>query len=92
MVGAAAGGERILDVVVAFLIALLPSVGVLLIFWIGIRALLAADRRERAAQARFEAQRRPDNRGASRTVPISRNEAAAGGPEEGSSTALPPSS
>jgi threonine/homoserine/homoserine lactone efflux protein len=78
--------------VVAFLIALLPSAGVLLIFWIGIRALLEADRRERAAQARFEAAARAHNHGTSPAVPISRGEAAAGGPEEGSSTALPPSS
>lgn len=35
--------------------ALLPTIGVMIIFWIGMRALLQADRRERAAQARFEA-------------------------------------
>ncbi len=47
--------------VTAFLIALLPSVGVLLIFWVGIRALVQADRRERAAQARIEAAERLRN-------------------------------
>jgi hypothetical protein len=45
--------------VTAFLAALLPSVGVLLIFWFAIRALLQADRRERTAQARIEAQSAP---------------------------------
>lgn len=70
----------------AFLIALVPSIGVLFIFWIGIRALVQADRRERAAQARIEAAERRDNRGASRAVPISPGDAPApgGGAEEGS--------
>jgi hypothetical protein len=40
--------------VLRFLEALAPSLGVLLIFWLGIRALLQADRRERIAQARIE--------------------------------------
>ncbi len=40
---------------VDFLLAVLPSAGVLFIFWIGMRALLGADRRERLAQARIEA-------------------------------------
>ena len=57
--------ERILVVVVAFLIAVLPSAGVLLLFWIVIKALLEADRRERAAEARFDAQRRADKDGRS---------------------------
>jgi threonine/homoserine/homoserine lactone efflux protein len=48
--------------VTAFLVALVPSVGVLFIFWIGIRALVQADRRERAAQARIEAAQRLRNR------------------------------
>ena len=39
-----------------FLLAVLPSAGVLFIFWIGIRALVQADRRERLAQARIEAE------------------------------------
>jgi hypothetical protein len=46
-----------------FLAAVLPSVGVLLIFWIVIRAMLQADRRERSAQARIEAQERRQNSG-----------------------------
>jgi threonine/homoserine/homoserine lactone efflux protein len=50
--------------VTGFLIALLPSLGVLFIFWIGIRALVQADRRERAAQARIEAAERLRNRAA----------------------------
>jgi hypothetical protein len=77
-------------VVVAFLIALLPSAGVLFIFWIGIRALVQADRRERAAQARFEAQRR-DNRPASRRVPISPEQAPVSGHRESPSAPPPPS-
>jgi threonine/homoserine/homoserine lactone efflux protein len=79
-------------VVVAFLIALLPSVGALFIFWMGIRALLEADRRERAAQAGFEARRRPDNPPASQAVPLSRNAGPVTPGEEGSSVRLPPSS
>ncbi|MBI4941215.1 hypothetical protein [Kineosporia sp. A_224] len=39
-----------------FLLAVLPSAGVLFIFWIGIRAMLQADRRERLAQARIDAE------------------------------------
>jgi hypothetical protein len=35
-------------------IALVPSIGVLAIFWIAIRAMVQADRRERIAQARIE--------------------------------------
>jgi hypothetical protein len=50
--------------VLGFLVALVPSIGVLLIFWIGMRALLQADRRERAAQARIEAAERLGNRSA----------------------------
>jgi threonine/homoserine/homoserine lactone efflux protein len=41
--------------VTEFLAALVPSAGVLFLFWLGIRALLEADRRERSAQARITA-------------------------------------
>src|SRR3954462_527689 len=34
------------DRVTAFLVALVPTIGVLFIFWIGMRALVQADRRE----------------------------------------------
>lgn len=34
--------------------ALVPSVGVGLLFWFVVRAILSADRRERAAVAQFE--------------------------------------
>jgi len=64
--------------VVAFLIALVPSVGVLFIFWIGIKAIVEADRRERIAQARIEAAERRDNRADSGGVPISRSGATQG--------------
>ena len=40
---------------IPFLIAVFPSAGVLFLFWIVIRALLQADRRERVALARLEA-------------------------------------
>lgn len=39
-----------------FLIAVVPSVGVTFLFVLGIRALIHADRRERNAQARIEAE------------------------------------
>jgi len=48
--------------VVAFLVALAPSAGVLFLFWIAIKALLEGDRRERAAQARIEAAQRREER------------------------------
>jgi threonine/homoserine/homoserine lactone efflux protein len=40
--------------VVPFLLAVLPSAGVLFLFWLAIKALVEADRRERLAQARLE--------------------------------------
>jgi hypothetical protein len=43
---------------VEFLKALLPTIGVMIFFWIGIRALVRADRNERAAQTRFEERQR----------------------------------
>jgi hypothetical protein len=38
---------------VDFLVALVPSAGMLLIFWLVIKALIEGDRRERAAEARM---------------------------------------
>jgi hypothetical protein len=38
------------------LVAAVPSVGVLFLFWIALRGILQADRRERVAQARIEAE------------------------------------
>jgi threonine/homoserine/homoserine lactone efflux protein len=46
-----------------FLIAVIPSIGVLFLFWLAIRAILEADRRERSAQARIEAEERLGNAG-----------------------------
>jgi len=43
---------------VGFLVAIVPSIGVLFIFWLAIRAMVQADRREREAHARFDAQLR----------------------------------
>jgi hypothetical protein len=40
----------------AFLIAVLPSLGVLLIFWLAMRSLVQADRRERLAHAKWDAE------------------------------------
>jgi hypothetical protein len=36
-----------------YLWAILPSVGVVFLFWLAVRAMVTADRRERAAQARM---------------------------------------
>jgi threonine/homoserine/homoserine lactone efflux protein len=47
--------------VTPFLIAVIPSVGVLFLFWLAIRAIIEADRRERSAQARIEAAERGRN-------------------------------
>ena len=38
------------------LLAIVPSAGVLFLFWLAIRGMLSADRRERAAVAKFEAE------------------------------------
>lgn len=45
-----------MDVVWTALGALLPSVGVGLIFWFVMRAIVRADRRERAALERYDAE------------------------------------
>jgi hypothetical protein len=47
--------------VVSFLLALVPSAGVLLLFVLAVRGMIHADRRERLAQARIEAE--ADRRG-----------------------------
>lgn len=44
------------------LAALVPSIGVGLIFWFGLRAVMNADRNERRAQAQIEAQERHESR------------------------------
>lgn len=43
------------------LLALVPSIGVTVLFWLAIKALVEADRRERAAQARIEAAHRAES-------------------------------
>ncbi|WP_169166483.1 hypothetical protein [Cellulomonas taurus] len=43
------------------LAAIIPSVGVGIIFWVAIRALMNADRSERAALARMDAEERSVN-------------------------------
>lgn len=46
----------------AVLAALLPSVGVGLIFWFAMRAIINADRAERQATARMDAQEQAEGR------------------------------
>lgn len=46
--------------IVEVLAALIPSLGVGVLFWLAIRALLNADRTERAALARMDAQEHAD--------------------------------
>jgi hypothetical protein len=41
-----------------FVAALLPSAGVVLLFWFAVRAMVNADRRERQALARLEKEHR----------------------------------
>ena len=41
-----------------FIEAIIPTILAMIIFWIGMRAVVQADRRERAAQARIEAEQR----------------------------------
>jgi threonine/homoserine/homoserine lactone efflux protein len=41
---------------VKFLFAIFPTAGVLFIFWLAIRAIFQADRNERAAEAKFDAE------------------------------------
>jgi threonine/homoserine/homoserine lactone efflux protein len=41
---------------VKYLFAIFPSAGILFIFWLAIRAIFQADRRERAAEAKFDAE------------------------------------
>jgi threonine/homoserine/homoserine lactone efflux protein len=38
------------------LLAIVPSAGVLFLFWLAIRGMVTADRRERAALAKFDAE------------------------------------
>ncbi|WP_378097053.1 hypothetical protein [Cellulomonas sp. T2.31MG-18] len=44
------------------LAAVLPSIGVGLIFWFGLRAVMNADRNERRAQAQIDAQQQQQSR------------------------------
>jgi threonine/homoserine/homoserine lactone efflux protein len=37
-----------------YLLAIFPSAGILFLFWLAIKGLVEADRRERAAQARYQ--------------------------------------
>jgi threonine/homoserine/homoserine lactone efflux protein len=51
--------------------AVIPSIGVLFLFWLAIRAILEADRRERSAQARLDAAERLPNAGGGSGGPAS---------------------
>ena len=46
--------RRTVECMVKALLALIPSLGVLFLFVVVLKAMLEGDRRERAAQARFE--------------------------------------
>lgn len=52
-VGSPPAGGRILDSVLKVIGALIPSAGLLLLFWMALRAIVQADRRERAAEAKW---------------------------------------
>ncbi|MFI7587934.1 hypothetical protein ACIB24_12750 [Spongisporangium articulatum] len=41
----------------AFIGAIIPTVGVSLVFWLAVKSMTEADRRERAALARVESQK-----------------------------------
>lgn len=58
-----------------FLISLVPSIGALFLLWITLRAIFQADRRERLALARFEAE---EDRAAAAAVAAAPAAAAAG--------------
>jgi hypothetical protein len=49
--------------VLEFAAALIPSIGVGLLFWFVVRAIISADRRERAAVAQFEREERAEKQG-----------------------------
>jgi hypothetical protein len=51
--GAIAGG-RILNRVGKLIAAVVPSIGILFLFWLALRAMIQADRRERAAEAKWD--------------------------------------
>lgn len=40
-----------------YFLAIFPSAGVLLLFWLAMKALFEGDRRERAAEAQFDRER-----------------------------------
>lgn len=63
-----------------FALALLPTAGVLFIFWLGIKSLVEADRRERAAQARWETVARRASAGSDRDVDPAEGKAGPPGP------------
>jgi threonine/homoserine/homoserine lactone efflux protein len=49
---------------VEFVLAIVPSLGVAFLFWLAIRAVFEADRRERAAEARLrKTEREPEEHG-----------------------------
>lgn len=52
-----------MDAVVPYVLALVPTVGVAGIFYFVIKNILEGDRRERLAQAKWEAEQRGSNGG-----------------------------
>jgi hypothetical protein len=63
---------------VTTLVAIVPSIGALFLFWVALRAILQADRRERRAQARIEA---AEDRAAAEAAAGAATEATAGAAE-----------
>ena len=55
--------RRTVECMVKALLALIPSLGVLFLFVVVLKAMLEGDRRERAAQARFELEQQKRARG-----------------------------
>ncbi len=70
------------------LLAILPSAGVLFLFWLGIKSLIEADRRERKAQAHWEA---VTARGSTGPAPVAEPPAAAAPNGTGPVREVPPS-
>ncbi len=50
-----------METVMPYVLALVPTVGVAWLFYIIIKNILEGDRRERVAQAKWEAERRADS-------------------------------
>jgi hypothetical protein len=70
------------DSVADFLVALIPSAGVILLFWLAVRSMIQADRRERAAEERIRTQPGQSQQNQSQQNQSQRSDDAAGGGDE----------